>query len=240
MPSKEINDLVRKLEQHGATVVPTGSGHLKATLKGSSVILPSTPGRGRALANAYADVRKRLGVNVKVSHTKRKGTAHDFALERLRQRAMKQMGRGASVTDLARLAVIESDEKHIGAWTTHKSGVMGIGKLLKDAGRLTKPNHDALAAAIGKLESSDDRAFQQHLDKAAEKFGHKRIAHHAVAPAPPEPEAPEPEPEDLGDEIAADAAERESYKTPSKIEVVVRVELAPETRQLLERLLDRG
>jgi hypothetical protein len=170
---KEINEIIRKLKAHGVEVEQLRNGHWR-TKTTPPVTMSFSPSDTNAAHAARRDLRRLLGIDLRAPQ-KKKGSTHDFAMQRLHARALAQMERGASIADLARMAVYESEAKRIGGWTSLNAAEVGISAMLKKGSRLMKPNHDAVAAALNKLESSTDDVFVKHLDKAAEHFGKTRI-----------------------------------------------------------------
>jgi predicted RNA binding protein YcfA (HicA-like mRNA interferase family) len=61
---RDVQQLVRKLEDQGWAVVLTGGGHLKATPPGGGapVFMPATPSDWRSLKNSTALLRRRGAV----------------------------------------------------------------------------------------------------------------------------------------------------------------------------------
>lgn len=244
---KEMNELIRKLKQHGITCKQLPNGHWR-TDSDPPLTFSFSPSDVNAARAAARDVRKHLGIDIRLSG-KRKDSANDFAMNRLRERTLKQAERGASVADLARLAVAESEDKRIGGWESLNAAEVGISGVLR-GNRLVKQNHDALAAAVGKLEHADDKAFVKHLDKTAERFGKKRIAklveseqdvREVFPPVESEPEAAEPE-QDVTEFAEALRPARirgqiASATVPAKVEVTVKIEIGDETRRLIKSLL---
>ena len=244
-PRKQMKLLMERLTEAGCTVEQSGGGHYKIKRDGKTFSASVTPSGGRAVLDAYADARRILGVQVYMRggpNKKRKDSVDDFSMSRLRERVSKEMRRGVTISDLARLAVAVPRERGNPTWKTHGAAAEGIRLMMHDpTRRLTRVRHDALAAALNKIEHADDKALKKHLDWAAEFLDMKRISGHAVAPTPtpglepakvvrlltpPSPEPPAPEPEPFRTEAEDDART-----------IVVRVELGPDTRSLIRELV---
>lgn len=244
---KEIREIIRKLKRHGIEVEQLPNGHYRTKTK-PPVTMSFSPSDTNAARAAMREIREKLGIDIR-SSAKRKDSTNDFAMQRLRERALKQMERGASIADMARMAVAAAEDKRIGGWKSTNAAEVGINGCLHGR-RLVKANHDALAAALRTLESASDKDFVKHLDKAAERFGKKRLA-----PTAPKPE-PEPAthhstgPADGDDNLevlaeeehrarAADVVAIPAEIVPPRIEVTVKVELGDRTLALIERLIGR-
>jgi hypothetical protein len=248
---KEIREIIRKLKRHGVEVEQLPNGHWR-TKTTPPVTMSYSPSDTNAARAAARDIRNHLGIDIRLSPAKRKDSANDFAMNRLRERALKQMERGASVADLARLTVACAEDKRIGGWPTTGAAEVGISGVMR-GNRVVKQNHDALAAALGKLESASEKDFPKHLDKAAERFGKRRIAHKAeVVPLAREERPADPDPTaelraendarleaaevELREHEAGAALRRENA---DQIEVTLKIELGDRTLALFERLLAR-
>lgn len=232
---KQMKRLRDTLAEAGCAVENGGGGHIKVTRNGSTLTLPATPSDHRSVLNAYADARRTFGVPVylRAQPKKKKGSVDDWAMSRIRKRIAAQQERGVTVSDLARLSVLASEDKGIPGWKNEHSALEGIRIILKEEmRRLTKTRHDSLAAALNKLESSDDKALKLHLDRAAAHFGSKRIGHKVEAPAPASVPAPaEPEAK-----VIRLAAEQQRDEEPAAM--VINIELGPATRSILRELMN--
>jgi hypothetical protein len=205
---KEITQIRRKLAGMGIEIDQLPNGHYRTKTK-PPITFSESPSDTNAAHQLRRDLRKYLGIDLR-SPQKKKGSAGDFAMQQLHKRTLAQMERGASVADLARLAIVESEAKRIGGWTSFAAAEVGISSLLRKGSRLMKANHDALAAALKTLESSNDAVFVKHLDKAAEHFGKTR--HKAK---PPEPKTQPKPPE--GHEIVKPMTEEEHKQARQSI-----------------------
>jgi len=233
---KQMKRLRDSLAEAGCAVENGGGGHIKISRNGHTMTMPSTPSDHRSVLNAYAEARRIFGVPVylRAQPKKRKESVDDWAMRNIRKRARAQQDRGVTVSDLARLSVMVAEEKHIKGWKNEHSALEGIRVILKDEmRRLTRTRHDALAAALKKLESSDEKALALHLERAATHFGGKRInpgLKKITGPAAPATETPRPEPE-----VVKIAAVRDE-DPPA---MVINVELGPATRSMLRELVNQ-
>lgn len=66
MSAKEARALAKALQRRGLTVTFGGTGHYRARhpSEGRAVTFPATPGRGRWLLNAKAEIRRELGIRI--------------------------------------------------------------------------------------------------------------------------------------------------------------------------------
>lgn len=60
--NREVRQFIGELERRGLAVHPTRGGHFRVTTRGGRYLttLPATPLDWRSLANARADIRRRL------------------------------------------------------------------------------------------------------------------------------------------------------------------------------------